>query len=504
MARLNVLCGLNNMKEFDEVERRVGKILLEYGIEASFQVRTNKVRVKEYVENNDCEVVILQEKIDNKKWTAEEVAQLTEQKDVNVIIVLSDRYIGKEYVMTLLAANITNAIFQKGRNGGASAKDIADLIVKKRSRKDARAYYGIGNQKIDLGILDEDTYVEYYKDLKDERNSLLKNYVDCCAKMNLSQIADFTKRLPEDDLDELKKFEEFYTIMQLLKEAGFDLKIKKPKKTMIGLSVPQQICFKGSRTGVDSSREKNEESDKGEEEKMEASGVNISETDMENMSAADLFACISGDYVVEESVSDDLVESDKLSEETSSISDINEEITDNIEVDVETDMQEQEIKEAPSVSIECDKVVESEKVSLEENSNMAMPDGYFSKEDIEKARKEAMQEVKEKYERRLREVNALNQEVYEKKEEEILRRQFSIINEQEGEKIREGLAYQKEIERLKKKQSSLERKLEKYSDSDDGYILDAGGKQFSWGIIIVMVALVAIATGLLYFKPVLF
>ena len=485
MARLNILCGLNNMKEFDEVERRVGKILVEHGYEVSFQVRTNKVRVKEYVENNDCDVVILQEKIDGKKWTAEEVAQLTEQKDVNVIIVLSDRYIGKEYVKTLLIANITNAIFQKGRNGGASAKDIADLIMRKRSRKDAREYYGIGGQKIDLGILDEDTYTEYYKNLREGKHSLLKNYVDCCAKMSPQQIADFTRRLPDDDLDILIQYEEFHIVMQLIKKMGYDLKIKKPKKVMIGLNVPQQITFKGYKdekvSNVDSESVEVEK----EEVQSDVAKVTISDSAMEDMSAADLLACISGEYDAEKITS--LEETNEANREG------------NREEEIPVESATESAEEVPVKPDEefSDFTGENEKENISKSV-------VYSEEDIENARREAVEEEKRKYEAKLHKVYADHDKAMKKQEKELLDRQYSIVYEQEGDRARENIAYQKEIDKLQKKQNKLERKLEKYSDSTGDYILDAGGKQFSWGVIVVLILLVAVAMGLVYFKPILF
>lgn len=464
MAKLNILCGLNNMKEFDEVELRVGKVLSEHGYEASFQVRPNKVRIKEYVENNDCDVVVLQEKIDGKKWTAEEVAQLTEQKEINVIIVLSDRYAGKEFMRTLLAANITNAIFQKGRYGGASAKDIADLIMKKRSRKDAREYYGIGGQKLDVGFLDEDTYIEYYNDLRNSGESLIKNYVDVCSKMSPEQIADFTRRLPEDDLDELVKYEEFHTIMQLLKKfkVGKDLNFKKPKRAMVGLKVPQQITFKGYE-GETSQSEKIGEPNITKDSEGSNTKLDVSDSDMESMSLEDLLACMSGDYVPKAS---------PMVEEV-------------VEKTIEEPQEAVVSEERPEPTIELPK-------HEEEKEN---PTPQFTEEDMARIRAEVAEEEKKKYDEKLREISIHNSKEMEKQRDEFSRRQLTILEEQETD-------HWKQVTSLMKKQKRLEKELAKVSGEE--YILDSGGKQFSWGIILVLILMVVGVVGLLYFKPVLF
>ena len=472
MVRLNILCGLNDIDEFNEVEQKVGNILTEHGYSASFQLRDKKTRIREYIEDGECDVVILQERIDNKKWTAEEVAQLTEQGDVHVIIVLSERYIGKEYLRTLLAANITNAIFQKGRNGGASAKDIADLIMKRRSRKDAREYYGIGGQ-IDLGFLDEDAYITYYNDLRNESESLIKNYVDVCAKMSPIQIADFTRRLPEDDLDELVKYEEFHTVIQLLKKMkiGKDLDFKKPKKAMVGLKVPQLITFK-SNEGANTERPKCDNNEP--EKKEESPRVSISDEDMENMSLEDLLAFVNGEYIPQEVVAEEPEEMVVAEESSPGEEGIEEEKK--LEFDSSEKIEE---RKEPIVQ---DKVVKEETVQTLQ----------VSEEELTRIRAEVAEEEKNKFDKKLREVHARNVKAMEKQKEELLRRQHTIIDDQEAE-------HWDRVNGLLKKQRRLEKKLERATYDD--YVLDSGSKQFSWGIIVLLLLLVAAALGLLYYKP---
>lgn len=453
MAKLNVLCGFVDEKiDQADFEQIVGKVLLEYGKEAKFEVRTDKGRIREYVETNkDCEVVILQERIGNKKWTAEEVAQLTETRDVNVIIVLSERYKGKEYMKTLLVANVTNAIFQKGRNGGASARDLAELIVKRRSRKEAREYYGIGGQRIELGYLDEDTYMEYYNELHGGKGKLIENYIGCCGKMSPQQIADFTKRLPENDFDELVQYQEFHVVMQLLKKFGYDLKVKKPRKVVIGLKTPMEITFKG----FEKKDEDFMKTEAVEESADLTNDVNISDEALGGMSAADILACISGDYVPSENMAKD----------------------------------EESCKDA-----EPGREEESAVLSDSEKNGVAQ-------EDVERAKEEAREEVRKEYEKRLREAAASRESALEIQERALMERQFDVLLEQEKDHTRESIAYEKEIKRLKKDTAKLKSKLDKYAGGEDDYILDAGGKQFSWGILIVLALLVVVAVAVVYFKP---
>lgn len=442
MARnVNILCGF----EMPEFERVLSKTLLECGLEASFQVRTTKARVKEYVDRNtECEVVILREKIGTKKWTAEEIAQLTEERDVNVIIVLSGRYQGKEFLKTLLVANVTNAILQKGRNDGASAKDIAQLIVRRRSRREARSYYGLEGKKLELGSLDEDTYMEYYEMLHKEGNSLICNYIICCREMSPQQIADFTRKLPETELSELVQYEEFHTVMGLLKGVGLDLKIKKPKKTQIGMNTPLGISF--------GEKEKNGDSDKSGmgdgEKKMERL---LTDEEVSKLSAADLMAYLNGTYIPHVGDSGENVEN------------------------------------TPNEAIE-ESVVEEIKEDESEDAQI------LQKPDIEKIRFEEQERAKEEYERKLDDLKRQNEEALRRQKEELNEKKIGELKEKNSEYQHEKTAYEKEIKQLKKKLNKAE---------EEDYILDAGGKQFSFGLILVMVLLVAGLLAFLYFKPVL-
>lgn len=244
MERIGILCGFD-IPKFREFNQLLKKKLTEYGIEASFDVRLHKQSIKEYVDANvHCKVVILTERIGREEFTAQEIALLTDKRDVNVIVVLNTKGKDKEFLKVLYNANITNAILQDGRSGGASVSDVAQLIVKKRSRMEARKVYGITDGKLEFGFLNDEAYLECYRKLHKD-SDLMKNYIDCCGVLSPQQIADFTRRLPKDDMDELVKFQEFHVVMQLLKKFGFDLKIKKPKKCKIGLVTPKEIHFLG-------------------------------------------------------------------------------------------------------------------------------------------------------------------------------------------------------------------------------------------------------------------
>ena len=244
MQTLNILFGFSD----DNFERAVKALLKEKGYEANISVRYSKGSVQKYIESNpDTDAVVILEAFQKtaggrskpERYTAEEVAQLTEGSDVNVILVLGENHKGTEYMSTLLVGGITSAFFQK-KGAGARPVDIATLILQKRTRRAAKEYYGIANQKIELGFLDTDDFNKTYQKMKANEN-VLAGYIEVCGKMSPEQIADFTRRLPEEDKSYLAGFEEFHVVMQLLLKFNIDLKIKRPRKVVIGLNQPLML-----------------------------------------------------------------------------------------------------------------------------------------------------------------------------------------------------------------------------------------------------------------------
>lgn len=275
MQTLNILFGFSD----DNFERAVKALLKEKGYEANISVRYSKSSVQKYIESNpDTDAIVILEAFQKtgggrskpERYTAEEVAQLTEGSDVNVILVLGENHKGTEYMSTLLVGGITSAFFQK-KGAGARPVDIATLILQKRTRRAAKEYYGIANQKIELGFLDTDDFNKTYQRMKSNEN-MLAGYIEVCGKMSPEQIADFTRRLPEEDKTYLAGFEEFHVVMQLLLKFNIDLKIKRPRKVVIGLNQPLMLDEHSGSVRLDETGTAGEKKEE-EKEKEEAPGM---------------------------------------------------------------------------------------------------------------------------------------------------------------------------------------------------------------------------------------
>ncbi len=455
--KLQILCGFEN----EAFEEALVKELKREGHEAVLHVRYSKESVKEFLEKNTgCGTVILTEKMGKVKYTAEELAQLTDKRDVNVVVIISPRLKGTEFVKTLYTANITGAIFQEGR-GGVGPRDVAEQIVNRRSRKDARVYYGIEGQKLDMGTLDEDTYVEYYNRLTNG-DFILKNYIDLCVKMTPQQIADFTKRLPKETLSELGKYEEFYLIVDLLREFKIDLKIKKPKKVAIGFSKKPQLGM--SEGGLTFSTPKVEEP---MEEPVKEDAVSpapaVEEVPNDISSVDDIFAMLDGDMPAPKP--------QKVTE---------------VEVKEPEPKKEEPVKEGP---VEKPADSEAERMLQE---RLLEAERLLAEERNKAAASEA----------RVNRIKA----AYDKKEEENEVRLRKLLEESVASERDLALQHEKEMRELQKKKNAMEKEMVKrgiYDEDDDGedVYLTAGGPQFSVGVIVLIVLVVVAVFALIFLKP---
>lgn len=237
---------------FDEprFEKAITSYLKSNDCEIDSTVKLTKGSIRDFLLGNpDYDTAVLLEVLNNSsnekvsKFTADELAQLTDEREINVIVILNENLRGTQYMHTLYAAGITSAIYQKGRRGGATVKDVCTLILHKRNNREARQYYGIANAPIKLNFLSNDAFLENYNNLLDPNMgcSVIERFVNICRYLSPDQVEDFIRRLPEDITHELRKYEEFYRILDTLKRNGIHMDIKRPRRVSIGLLTPENM-----------------------------------------------------------------------------------------------------------------------------------------------------------------------------------------------------------------------------------------------------------------------
>lgn len=253
MERMEILLGFH----FPEFEKGLTASLYDLGYDAKIIEKHTKMQIREYIlMHRECRVVILKERDSTMSFTAEDFAVLTDENDdLIVICVLSEERRGTDYMQVLYAAGITNAVFQSGREG-VRPSQIAELCLKKKSRKDARKYYGIASVDIDIGMLSPEAYSIYYQSLfnKENGSTLILRYLNVASRLTAAQNEDFINRLPGEIVDELREYEEFYVILDGLKAHGIDMKYKRPKHVKVGikqspaLTLPQKKTVQAPKT----------------------------------------------------------------------------------------------------------------------------------------------------------------------------------------------------------------------------------------------------------------
>ena len=448
MPEKHILCGF----DVPEFEKRIKVLLKEQGYEAITYTQLSKKGVKGFLEQNPkCDTVILLEASNFKKsYTAEEIAALTDKREINVIVVLSSRHIGTDYMKTLYVAGVTNAIFQMGRKDGASAKDIVELIIQKRSRQEARKYYGIEHLDMDpTVVIDMDTYAECFERLhKDDH--LLVNYLKICADMSPKKIAEFTKRMPSEDREYLAQYAEFHMLMDAIRSLGAEIKIKRPRKTKVGMKVTPQIQINSESVSYMNHEELFHMPEKkpvvNGDEKEAVDETVLSDKRLIGLSMEELLKAVQSDDSLLDSGRQEPVDLGKT------------DLISNDALDAAKRMQEATAEKQRNLELEQERL-KSERKAFEDSK----------KEAETKLRKE---------EKRIR----LAAEEFEKK-----------VQKMKAE----------EVERRKKEESARVKRKEqdRRTEEEDEAELYTGNKQFSGGFLIGLLLLCAVVAGVLFAFP---
>lgn len=234
--RIKVLLGfkLKSEAEDRDVERRLTVQLKSLGYEPAILRRSTKKEIQSYLKNNvECCHAVLMEMVGMATWSQNELAELVDDRDIHVVVVLTAaRSRQTDYLVTLYAAGITSAVFEHGQSG-ASAEEVAELLVHPRSRREARRYYGIETANIAIRSLTNEMYNGYCCKLMDNAygSGIMARLLKIAESMNPFQMGDLLAKLPQSVLDELWQYTEYAQLRVQLKESGIKIPYHKPKHT---------------------------------------------------------------------------------------------------------------------------------------------------------------------------------------------------------------------------------------------------------------------------------
>lgn len=217
--KLYILCGLTSKAE-EDVKNALIEKAEEAGYEAVCVSRYRKEGIRQYIEEHpEFRIVLLQESMQsNYPYTAEELAELMDDYNLNIIISLRKSHRANVYMKILYTAGILNALFEED----ASAANIMNLILYPRTRKECREYYQITNAAdvmATLEIVDEQKmqgYLEYIED-SDTDSELKEKYRYVAKSVKIIENIYLTRHLSENAKAVLKMEDEFqkYLALQL-------------------------------------------------------------------------------------------------------------------------------------------------------------------------------------------------------------------------------------------------------------------------------------------------
>ncbi len=235
MRNFKILIGF----KWEKTEAGIFKDLKSRDYRVESALRFNKTSIKEYLEKNkDVDACVLKEFLDGGgRWSAKELAELADETDTNIVVVISRAHKGREFVKELYAAGITSAVFSDGKFG-VKPTILTDLAIHRRSKPEAREYYGIRDTVINHGVLCYEDYMDHLRYLTDRTTGLniVDRFVTLAGWLYPAQMGAFIDGMPDEMLQILTQYKEFFRIYNKLSRMGYvSLKIKAPRNLKTGI-----------------------------------------------------------------------------------------------------------------------------------------------------------------------------------------------------------------------------------------------------------------------------
>ena len=242
MEKSIILLGFH----FPEFEDELTSELEKLGINPIFEIRYTKTKISEYLAfHPECKTAILRERDEGMQFAAEDFAALVEEnEELNVICVISSSHYRDLFVQTLYCAGITSAVFQSGKTG-VKASEIAPFVLKKRSRREAKSYYGIKSIKEPYSTLSMESKRIYESALSSEDygKDVLERFFVISDRLSDVQSTAFINGLSKDLISSLSEYEKFQSYVKSLQKSGFDvaIKIRQKRGERKALATPKRL-----------------------------------------------------------------------------------------------------------------------------------------------------------------------------------------------------------------------------------------------------------------------
>lgn len=231
--KINILFGFKDID--DNTLQEIASGLIENGVPVGYcKCKYQKLGINQYLsEDKDIDVVIVAEYLESTKpYTPKEFSYILDNYEhITLIPVLVQNHRGDAYIKELYQAGVLNALFQDN----ASMAMMAQLILKERSRKEARAYYELQDDLNDIIGADIPKCREYIissngiEELVDHTRYIRKRVTE-------REFLIILNGLPVEIKHELKGLEEFMSYFNqdlIVSEVIAEEQKSEPRKTVI-------------------------------------------------------------------------------------------------------------------------------------------------------------------------------------------------------------------------------------------------------------------------------
>ena len=233
---MKLLIGFDNEAAIANLRKEFSK----RGYNVEIVQKHSKASVLEYVNKNlDCHMVLLMENHMQGKYTADELAKITDVNDnLNVVLIVDEARRGTAFLKQLYSAGIYSVIYQNiSDKKGVSIPKIVDLLLHKRSKPEARQYYGIDEIAVEMESTPYYVLQQHFDIIRTGENygpNVGVRFYNVAQQLSTPQNVELIKNMPPDLFNQLKQYEEFYDIVQQIEDYGIPTGIVRPKELKRG------------------------------------------------------------------------------------------------------------------------------------------------------------------------------------------------------------------------------------------------------------------------------
>lgn len=216
---LDLLIATEMSGDGDSVAEELRSVFAKRGVTVHrIEFRSGKDSVIRSVRANpQIHAVVLSQYQDQEKLSPRDIDQIcsTAEGDLQVFVVVSEMR-GSDYMKEIESLGIYTAVYQED----ASFEKIAEWYCNGRTKKEARAYYGVagGDHVVQYRNIDVNASIQYLLEYDGSYTDLIQRMSVLVNGIPASQVASIVCKLPDPICEMLKREPRFALICQMAEE----------------------------------------------------------------------------------------------------------------------------------------------------------------------------------------------------------------------------------------------------------------------------------------------